>query len=42
MLKGMVLLGKILLVNHMVACFWYFLARINDFDTRTWVSNENY
>ena len=36
-IKGFILLGKILLVNHLVACFWYFVAKYNDFDSNSWV-----
>lgn len=37
-IKGIILLGKILLINHLIACFWYFIAKFNDFDPNTWVA----
>lgn len=38
-IKGMVLLCKILFINHLVACFWYFLARISN-DEVTWIKKK--
>jgi hypothetical protein len=26
------------MINHLAACFWYFIAKINDFDSDTWVA----
>ena len=40
-IKGLILLGKILLINHLVACFWYFIAKFNEFDGDTWVSQAS-
>ncbi|CAK89996.1 unnamed protein product (macronuclear) [Paramecium tetraurelia] len=40
-IKGLILLGKILLINHLVACFWYFVAKFNDFEGDTWVAQSN-
>ena len=36
-IKGLILLGKILLINHLIACFWYFIAKFNDFEATTWI-----
>jgi hyperpolarization activated cyclic nucleotide-gated potassium channel 2 len=40
-IKGLVLLGKILFINHLIACFWYFLARLSNFDENTWVTRKD-
>lgn len=32
LIKGMQLLVNILFVNHLVACLWFFIARIDNFD----------
>jgi hypothetical protein len=29
---------KLLFLNHMISCVWFFLARVVDFDPDTWVS----
>ncbi|CAD8184026.1 unnamed protein product [Paramecium pentaurelia] len=40
-IKGLILLGKILLINHLIACFWYFVAKFNNFEGNTWVAQAN-
>ena len=37
-IKIVILLINILFLNHLVACFWYFLAKFEDFDQSTWVA----
>lgn len=38
LIKVLVLLVNILFLNHLVACFWHFLAKFEDFNEDTWVS----
>lgn len=40
-IKVLVLLINILFLNHLVACFWHFLAKFEDFNENTWVAREN-
>ncbi|CAD8104476.1 unnamed protein product [Paramecium sonneborni] len=40
-IKGLILLGKILLINHLIACFWYFIAKFNNFEDDTWIVQSN-
>ena len=32
---------NVLFLTHLVACFWFFLAKLNDFDPTTWVYKAN-
>jgi hypothetical protein len=36
-IKVLFLLINILFLNHLVACFWHFLAKFEDFNENTWV-----
>lgn len=31
----------VLFINHIMCCFWYFSARLSDFDPNTWVVRTN-
>ena len=37
-IKVLFLLINILFLNHLVACFWHFLAKFEDFNDNTWVA----
>jgi len=37
-IKVLFLLINILFLNHLVACFWHFLAKFEDFNEHTWVA----
>lgn len=39
--KVIVLLINILFLNHLVACFWHFIAKFEDFSEGTWVARAN-
>lgn len=34
------LLINILFLNHLVSCFWFYIARFQDFDPDTWVARS--
>ncbi|KRX02605.1 Cyclic nucleotide-binding protein [Pseudocohnilembus persalinus] len=40
-IKVVVLLMNILFLNHLVACFWHFLAKFDNFSEDTWVLRYN-
>ena len=31
----------IIFMNHLISCFWYFIARFEDFEPKTWVVRQN-
>ena len=31
-----------IMINHLSACFWYYIARLLDFDNDTWVTRLGY
>lgn len=40
-IKVLLLLINILFLNHLVACFWYFIAKFDNFNSSTWVARYN-
>jgi hypothetical protein len=36
--KILVILSNMLILSHLAACFYYFTARLSDYDDETWVS----